>query len=103
MEQAVGWLDLLGAEPIADSAAVSGGSARGILAVAGTSAEAGATYGEDARAALAACAALAAIVFDRRPDTPAASEETPAAPVTLPVAPEEPVPAADVPADPFRA
>jgi diguanylate cyclase (GGDEF)-like protein len=62
------WLRILGTGPIALCAAISSGEARGVLAVAGNSAGAVSTapFGEDARAALAACAALAAIVFDRQ-------------------------------------
>ena len=68
------WLQLLGTGPIALCAAISSGEARGLLAVAGNNAGASSTapFGEDARAALAACAALAAIVFDRQ--KPAAPE-----------------------------
>lgn len=62
------WLRALGTGPIALCAAISCGEARGILAVSGNNAGAVPTapFGEDARAALAACAALAAIVFDRQ-------------------------------------
>lgn len=72
------WLQLLGAGPIALCAAISSGEVRGILAVAGNNAGTNAEtpFGEDARAALAACAALAAIVFDRQKpvESPAADE-----------------------------
>ena len=75
LEQGAGWAALLGATPLALCAAIGGGKARGILAVAGLeqTAEADASFGEDARAALAACASLAAIIFERhqRPDAPA--------------------------------
>lgn len=109
MEQAVGWLDLLGTEPIALCAAISGGSARGILAVAGTGTgtDTGAPFGEDARAALAACAALAAIVFDRRKTdevdaTEGASAEATATPPASTIAPEtQAEETAPAPIDPF--
>jgi diguanylate cyclase (GGDEF)-like protein len=67
-EARVDWLRILGTGPIALCAAISSGEARGVLAVAGNNAGAVSTapFGEDARAALAACAALAAIVFDRQ-------------------------------------
>lgn len=108
MEQAIGWGELIGIEPIAVCAAISGGKPRGILAVAGLAAgDEATTFGEDARAALAACAALAAIVFERQRDegtsanasTVAAepSENSPEAtvetsPAGVPVEPEVPGP-----------
>jgi hypothetical protein len=79
MEQAVSWGDIIGVEPIAICAAISGGEPRGILAVAGIPPGSEATtFGEDARAALAACAALAAIVFERRKEDGVSAGTTPA-------------------------
>ncbi|HEY8597143.1 MAG TPA: diguanylate cyclase, partial [Thermomicrobiales bacterium] len=106
LEQAVGWDALIGVEPIALCAAISGGEARGILAVGGIAAGAGTTtFGEDARTALGACAALAAIVFERRREEDEAHEaaqaqSAEAAPLaTVETVPEEPAsPSAD---DPF--
>jgi diguanylate cyclase (GGDEF)-like protein len=70
------WLRILGTGPIALCAAISSGEARGVLAVAGNNAGVVSTapFGEDARAALAACAALAAIVFDRQKPAEQAEE-----------------------------
>jgi diguanylate cyclase (GGDEF)-like protein len=102
-ERGVAWLDLLGAEPIAVCAAVSGGETRGILAVAGTGVgdDAPGTFGEDARAALAACAALAAIVFERQKDAAGAAEDPAEA---EPAAPATAAPPAEAPTDdPFLA
>ena len=106
LEQAVGWDALIGVEPIALCAAISGGEVRGILAVAGIAPGVGTTtFGEDARAALGACAALAAIVFERRREEDEANEAAQAQsaaaapPAPIETAPEEPtVPAV---ADPF--
>lgn len=85
-EARVDWLRILGTGPIALCAAISSGEARGVLAVAGNNAGVVSTapFGEDARAALAACAALAAIVFDRQkpveqPDAEEAAAEEAAA------------------------
>jgi len=106
-EQAVGWDALIGVEPIALCAAISGGEARGILAVAGIAPGAATTtFGEDTRATLGACAALAAIVFERRREEDEASQaaqdrsaEATAPPSPIETAPEEQIPpAAD---DPF--
>ena len=70
LERGAEWAVRLGLNPIALCAAISAGETRGILAVAGlnTDANDGATFGEDARTALVACAALAAIVFERQSD-----------------------------------
>lgn len=70
LERGADWDARLGLTPIALCAAISAGETRGILAVAGlnTDQAEGATFGDDARTALVACAALAAIVFERQRD-----------------------------------
>jgi diguanylate cyclase (GGDEF)-like protein len=70
LERGANWDVRLGLTPIALCAAISAGETRGILAVAGlnTSQGGGTTFGDDARTALVACAALAAIVFERHHD-----------------------------------
>jgi len=70
LERGADWDARLGLTPIALCAAISAGETRGILAVAGLNTEGGeeATFGDDARTALVACAALAAIVFERQHD-----------------------------------
>ncbi len=91
------WLRALGTGPIALCAAISSGEARGILAVSGNNAGAipTAPFGEDARTALAACAALAAIVFDRQKTTDSLdTDDTESAPVA-----PEPSPLTAAPAE----
>jgi len=70
LERGADWDARLGLTPIALCAAISAGETRGILAVAGLNTRQGdgATFGDDARTALVACAALAAIVFERQHD-----------------------------------
>lgn len=79
-ERGAAWDARLGLTPIALCAAISAGKTRGILAVAGLNTEQpdGASFREDAQAALVACAALAAIVFERQREKRGAPPHEPA-------------------------
>jgi len=93
LERGADWDARLGLTPIALCAAISAGETRGILAVAGLNTDQGdgATFGDDARTALVACAALAAIVFERQRDEREADTPIPEqAPVPEPT-PEPPL------------
>lgn len=80
LERGADWDERLGLTPIALCAAISAGKTRGILAVAGLNTNQGeeVTFGEDARTALVACAALAAIVFERQHDEQITAQRAPA-------------------------
>ncbi len=94
LERGADWDARLGITPIALCAAISAGETRGILAVAGLNAEQeeGATFGDDARTALVACAALAAIVFERRHDEQSTAQQALAPTPEAAAAPEQTAP-----------